>query len=61
MSLNPEELDHRTYLGDGLYVGTDGYHIWLYTSDGIDITNAVALERSVLLEFKAWLEKLNGT
>ena len=45
------DLEDQEYLGDGLYVGTDGFHLWLYTSNGILVTNKVALEPQVLANF----------
>lgn len=30
-----KELNNNDYIGDGLYVGDDGYHLWLYTHNGI--------------------------
>ena len=38
---------NKEYLGDGLYASHDGYQIWLEASDGIQTSNAVALEPSV--------------
>ena len=46
------------YLGDGLYVYHDGYHVWLYTSDGVEETNSVALEPAVLDAFNRWVARL---
>jgi hypothetical protein len=49
------ELTHRLYLGDSVYVGHDGYHVWLYTDNGLDIvTNKIALEPAVLNAFDQW-------
>jgi len=39
--------ENPDYLGDGLYASFDGYQVWLETSDGVSITNSVALEPSV--------------
>ena len=38
----------RRYIGDGVYVGHDGYQIILETSDGISVTNRIGLEDSTL-------------
>lgn len=54
MSLNPNGLEYIRYIGDGVYVGTDGYQTWLYTFDGIKVTNKIALERNVWKELLAW-------
>ena len=45
-----------TYLGDAVYATFDGYQIWLLTTNGIEITNKVALEPYVwqkLMHYKA--------
>lgn len=45
------ELEEKRYLGDGAYMTHDGYHIVLYTSNGISETNRVCLEPTVLQKF----------
>lgn len=55
---NEQALKNKDYLGDGVYVGHDGYHIWIYTSNGIAVTNEVALDNHVLDAFKRWLKQL---
>ena len=42
------EGENPKYLGDGVYASFDGYHVWLETSDGLSITNKIALEPSVI-------------
>ena len=41
-------MNDETYLGDGVYAAQDGYHIWIWTSDGIDKSKPIALEPQVL-------------
>ena len=44
-----------SYLGDGVYASFDGFQMWLETSNGIEITNSIALEPFVwqaLLEYR---------
>ena len=36
------------YLGDGVYVGHDGYQYWLYTHNGLEVTNRIAIDVSIL-------------
>lgn len=48
----------KTYLGDAVYAGHDGYHIWLWTSDGETESNHVALEPAVLDALKVYRENL---
>lgn len=50
------QLEYREYIGDAVYVGFDGCHIWLTTENGITVTNAIALEPNVLHEFQLWLQ-----
>lgn len=50
----------KRYLGDGCYADWDGYHIWLVTEDGIQQTNEVALDVTVLLAFEQWLKDLRA-
>lgn len=52
-----DHLEDRLYLGDAVYVGHDGYYIWLWTSDGMIATNKIALEPAV---FRAFLEYEDG-
>ena len=35
------------YLGDAVYASFDGYQIWLHTSNGINITNNIALDPKI--------------
>lgn len=50
-------LDNALYIGDGVYVGSDGMHVWLCTSNGLAVTNAVALDAEVLKSFRQWLQR----
>ena len=36
------------YIGDGVYVGNDGYSVWLYVGDGAGCYNRVALDPGVM-------------
>jgi hypothetical protein len=42
-----EEPWSKDYLGDGVYASFDGWHMWLRTSDGLRVTNEIALEPAV--------------
>lgn len=44
----PPQRYSKRYLGDGVYVEHDGYHLWLTTSNGICDTNKIALDDEVL-------------
>jgi hypothetical protein len=49
------------YLGDGLYVDFDGFQIRLFASDGINHTNTVYLEPSVIAAFLNYVKDLRDT
>lgn len=51
------QLKNQAYLGDGFFVGDDGYQLWLYASNGIDVLDAVALEPHALQAFIKYLVK----
>lgn len=59
--MDTETLHNRMYLGDGVYVGHDGYQAWLYTDNGIAVTNKIALEPEVIDGFIKWLNQTKGT
>lgn len=48
----------KAYLGDGVYVDFDGFHIVLTTENGISITNTIYLEPSVYKALTAYTEDL---
>lgn len=43
-----EILQRAAYLGDGVYTWHDGWQRWIGTSDGLRITNRIALDLPVL-------------
>ena len=51
------ESPYSDYLGDGVYVREDGWHVWLVTFDGYRETNKVALDPDVLESFLKYIEK----
>lgn len=50
------ELWEKFYLGDGAYAGVDRetMSVWIYTSNGIQITNQVCLEPEVFEALLGW-------
>ena len=40
-------MDNKEYIGDGVYVSTDGYMIELTTENGVEVDNTIVLEPSV--------------
>jgi hypothetical protein len=60
LQMNPRQLGDATYLGDGVYVSQDGYHVWLYTDNGIRVSNKIALDARVLEAFDEWRKSTNN-
>ena len=52
------KMQMRDYLGDGLYVGFDGYQVILYTDRGNEGVHWVALEPEVLKSFNNYINRL---
>ena len=54
------EYTDKDYLGDGLYVACDGYHIILTANDQIEgmYTDRVALEPAVVAAFDRYMGRL---
>lgn len=50
--------NHKTYLGDGVYAEFDGYYIWLYTSNGVEESQRIALEPQVLDNLNSYAKAL---
>jgi hypothetical protein len=50
-------LARRRYLGDGVYVGFDGYRIVLSAENGVT-TQEIVLEPEVWAALAAWVEAL---
>lgn len=50
----------ESYLGDGVYVETDGTHLMLKASNGIDTTNIIYLDQNVLSNLLSYIKKLEG-
>ena len=50
-------MNDETYLGDGVYAGHDGYHVWLWTQreDGV---HRIALEPAVFDELEIYRRNL---
>lgn len=61
-----EELKQKEYLGDGAYIGHDGYQVWIVAHDGERTTNAVCIEpgnaeEEVIKYLKHIQERRRGT
>ena len=53
-----ENKETKRYLGDGVYISFDGYHIWLTTEYGKGVDQKIALEPQVLEAFDKYRERL---
>ena len=51
------DLSNVIYLGDGVYIGNDGFQFWLYTSNGDTMTNRIALPPEVLTNLLDYIEE----
>jgi hypothetical protein len=54
----------KYYIGDGVYVDYDGYHIVLTTENGIETTKTIALEPELLdalKRFDARVKEIRAT
>src|SRR6478609_7222956 len=58
-AMSNDELRDKSYLGDGVYCGHDGYHIWIWTSDGIRESEKIALELSAYENLVAYHKRIN--
>lgn len=47
------------YLGDGVYVAHDGSGMWLTAEDGIQATDAIYIEPSVLEALRRFVERMD--
>lgn len=52
------DLRDKIYLGDGVYAGKDGFHIWIWTSNGENESTPIALEPAVLDSLIAYRARL---
>lgn len=53
--------DYKDYIGDGVYVSFDGYHIWLTVERGDEGQARIALEPEVfhnLVQYRKRLQKM---
>ena len=48
---------NKEYLGDGVYVDFDGYHIVLTTEDGVSATNTIFMDGAVITQLEAYIAK----
>lgn len=51
--------EHREFLGDGVYVDFDGYHLVLQVENGISVTAEIFIEPEVFENFCSYVERLH--
>jgi len=52
------DLYEKDYLGDGVYCGFDGFQIWLWTSNGVQNSEPIALEPHTLNNLNAYAARV---
>lgn len=55
------ELAGSEYIGDGVYVSFDGFQVWLRTSNGMEITNMIALPPEQIRNLNKYIKSLEET
>ena len=53
-------MENKEYLGDGVYVTTDGYMLELTTENGTKTDNTIFLEPAVFTAFIAYAKRHIG-
>lgn len=53
------ELQHKQYLGDGVYAAFDGFQIVLTVEDGISEKARIYLDPNVWLSLEAYVKRIN--
>jgi hypothetical protein len=59
--MSATNLENRAYLGDSVYAGFDGYHIWLYLNNGEGGHNHIGLEPGVFRVLIDYVKNLQET
>jgi hypothetical protein len=47
-NITRSEAETVEYIGDSVYVSYDGYQVWLYTYNGLSVSDKIALEPPVM-------------
>ena len=48
----------KEYIGDGVYIDTNGFHIVLTTEDGLSVTNRIFLEPQYISGILNYCERM---
>lgn len=57
--MDKSHLKEISYLGDGAYVGHDGYQYLIFTDNGISQENWVALEPEAIEALMAYVKRIS--
>lgn len=60
LSDEEEVMSTKQYLGDGVYVCTDGYGLVVTTENGVEATNTVYLEPKTLEALMEYVKNIKG-
>lgn len=61
MSVDTKTLADKEYLGDGVYAGNDGWNVWVWASDGVEVTyGPVAFEPGTLEALIRYNRRIRG-
>lgn len=53
-----DQLQNKTYLGDGVYARFTGYDFVLTTENGIEVTNEIVVDGQILAALAAFAERM---
>lgn len=53
-----KQIEKKDYMGDGVYVRFDGFHVIMTTEDGISAQNTICLEDTVVESFERYLARI---
>ncbi len=57
--MSEEKEEYKDYLGDGVYVKFDGYHIVLYLDNGFGPHSPIALEPDVMDKLARYTKRID--
>ncbi len=55
-----EELRDISYIGDGVYIGHDGFAFWIFTSNGIEDTNFICLDVDMVGAINNYMDRIRS-
>lgn len=58
--MQQQKKRRKEYLGDGVYIDSDGYQLILTTDTGLNVTNTIYLDAGVVRALIAYLDRTNS-